>query len=140
MTTTNTNTNTNTASGACPGHSDGRHIEDWDGSCMGKECTFRFRAALASAPAQPAAQQPHRSGCTAGTDEECVQRGCGTNCPAVSPPADSVQEDAARWHWIAEYLVGPRTDLDDEIVASETINELRKLVDDDLAARKQGEK
>ena len=37
------------------------------------------------APAQPAAQQPHRSGCTAGTDEECVQRGCGTNCPAVSP-------------------------------------------------------
>ena len=34
---------------------------------------------------QPAAQQPHRSGCTAGTDEECVQRGCGTNCPAVSP-------------------------------------------------------
>ena len=39
----------------------------------------------AAAPAQPAAQQPHRSGCTAGTDEECVQRGCGTNCPAVSP-------------------------------------------------------
>ena len=46
-------------------------------------------------------------------------------------------EDAARWHWIAEYLVGPRTDLDDEIVASETIDELRKLVDD---AIKQGEK
>lgn len=44
-----------------------------------------FRAMLAAAPAQPAAQQPHRSGCTAGTDEECVQRGCGTNCPAVSP-------------------------------------------------------
>ena len=48
------------------------------------------KAALAAgqaiaAPAQPAAQQPHRSGCTAGTDEECVQRGCGTNCPAVSP-------------------------------------------------------
>lgn len=34
---------------------------------------------------QPAAQQPHRSGCTAGTDEECVQRGCGTNCPVGSP-------------------------------------------------------
>ena len=57
---------------------------------------------------------------------------------AARAPADSVLEDAARWHWIAEYLVGPRTDLDDEIVASETINELRKLVDDDLAARKQG--
>ena len=38
-----------------------------------------------AAPAQPAAQQPHRSGCTAGTDEACVQRGCGINCPAVSP-------------------------------------------------------
>ena len=51
--------------------------------------------------------------------------------------ADSVQKDAARWHWLAEYLVGPRTDLDDGIVASETIDELRKLVDD---AIKQGKK
>lgn len=49
--------------------------------------------------------------------------------------ATSVQEDAARWHWIAEYLVGPRTDLDDEIVASETINDLRKLVDAARAAQ-----
>jgi len=39
----------------CPGHTDGRHIEDFDGSCMGKDCDFRFRpAALASAP--PAAE------------------------------------------------------------------------------------
>ena len=55
-----------------------------------------------------------------------------------APPAqvaDSVLGDAACWHWIAEYLVGTRTDLDDEIVASETVNDLRKLVD---AARKQG--
>ena len=44
---------------------------------------------LAAAPTQPATQQPHRSGCTAGTDEECVQRGCGTNCSAVSPQADN---------------------------------------------------
>ena len=51
--------------------------------------------------------------------------------------ADSVQEDAALWRWLAEYLVGPRTDLDDEIVASETVNDLRKLV---KAAIKQGEK
>ena len=49
--------------------------------------------------------------------------------------ADSVQEDAALWHWIAEYLVGTRTDLDDEIVASETVNDLRNLV---KAAIKQG--
>ena len=44
----------------------------------------RLRAALAAGQAT-AARQPHRSGCTAGSDEECVQRGCGTNCPAVSP-------------------------------------------------------
>ena len=49
---------------------------------------------------------------------------------------DSVQEDAACWRWLAEYLVGTRTDLDDEIVASETVNDLRKLV---KAAIKQGE-
>ena len=46
-------------------------------------------------------------------------------------------EDAALWRWLAEYLVGTRTDLDDEIVASETVNDLRKLV---KAAIKQGEK
>ena len=54
---------------------------------------------------------------------------------AARDSADSVQEDAALWHWLAEYLVGTRTDLDDEIVASETVNDLRKLVE---AARKQG--
>lgn len=56
---------------------------------------------------------------------------------SVSAQADSVQEDAACWQWLAEYLVGTRTDLDDEIVASETVNDLRKLVE---AAIKQGEK
>ena len=56
---------------------------------------------------------------------------------AARAPAESVLEDAACWHWIAEYLVGTRTDLDDEIVASETVNDLRKLV---KAAIKQGEK
>ena len=56
---------------------------------------------------------------------------------SVSAQTDSVQEDAACWHWLAEYLVGTRTDLDDEIVASETVNDLRKLV---KAAIKQGEK
>jgi hypothetical protein len=46
-------------------------------------------------------------------------------------------KDAALWHWLAEYLVGTRTDLDDEIVASKTVNDLRKLVE---AAIKQGGK
>ena len=54
---------------------------------------------------------------------------------AAPQAADSVLEDAACWHWLAEYLVGTRTDLDDEIVASETVNDLRKLVE---AAIKQG--
>ena len=54
--------------------------------------------------------------------------------------ADSVLEDAARWHWMAEYIVGTRTDLDDDLIASATVDELRKLVDADLATRKQGEK
>ena len=59
------------------------------------------------------------------------------NITPSTQAADSVQEDAACWQWLAEYLVGPRTDLDDEIVASETVNDLRKLV---KAAIKQGEK
>ena len=64
-------------------------VTSMDDFLLGKEAEKQYRedwaAMLAAAPAQPAAQQPHRSGCTAGTDEECVQRGCGTNCPAVSP-------------------------------------------------------
>ena len=69
----------------------------------------------------------------------------GTYCidgytPTTPAQADSVLEDAARWHWMAEYIVGTRTDLDDELIASATVYELRKLVDADLAARKQGEK
>ena len=81
----------------------------------------------AFAPAQPAAE-PSSFGSPelqAMIIARCVEK----------DRADSVQEDAALWHWLAEYLVGPRTDLDDEIVASETVNDLRKLVE---AAIKQG--
>ena len=53
---------------------------------------------------------------------------------ALAAPA-GVLEDAARWHWMAEYIVGTRTDLDDELIASATVDELSKLVDADLAAR-----
>ena len=49
--------------------------------------------------------------------------------------ADSVQEDAARYRWLADYLVGDLTDLDDEIVACKSVYDLSKVVD---AARKQG--
>lgn len=44
-------------------------------------------AMLAATPAPPAEQQAQpgavdRTGCTAGTDEECTRRGCATSCPA----------------------------------------------------------
>lgn len=60
-----------------------------------------------------------------------------TAAPTTTRPSPAAQEDAldaARWHWFAEYLVGSRTDLDDEIVASETVNDLRKVVDAARAA------
>jgi hypothetical protein len=52
---------------------------------------------MLAALAQPAAQ---RSGCTAGTDEECTQRGCATKCPQLQPAAQ--QEPAGKpyaWHY-----------------------------------------
>ena len=54
---------------------------------------------------------------------------------AARAPADSVLEDAARWQWLADYLIGERTDLDEGIVACATIDDLRQFAD---AARKQG--
>ena len=57
--------------------------------------------------------------------------------PAPAPLSDDVVRDAALWHWLAEYLVGTRTDLDDEIVASKTVNDLRKLVE--AATQQAGE-
>ena len=54
---------------------------------------------------------------------------------AARAPADSVLEDAARYRWLEDYLVGDRTDLDDEIVACKSVYDLSKVVD---AARKQG--
>ena len=47
---------------------------------------------------------------------------------AAPAPVAEDAEDAANWKWLAAYLVGPRTDRDDEIVASESVNDLRKLV------------
>ena len=78
-----------------------------------KTCAGNFTMPLFAAPAQPAAE------------------------PANADRVQEEEEDAALWRWLAEYLVGTRTDLDDEIVASETVNDLRKLV---KAAIKQGEK
>lgn len=54
---------------------------------------------------------------------------------AARAQADSVLEDAARYRWLADYLIGERTDLDEGIVACATIDALRQFVD---SARKQG--
>ena len=63
------------------------------------------------------------------SDREAALKCVDVLWEAARASADSVLEDAACWHWLAEYLVGTRTDLDDEIVASETVNDLRKLVE-----------
>ena len=78
---------------------------------------YEFQPAPAAQPAQPAAE-PSRFGSPelqAMIIARCVEK----------DQADSVQEDAALWHWLAECLVGTRTDLDDKIVASETVNDLK---------------
>ena len=102
------------------------------------DATHTLRASHGQAPAQ------HTGPCVVCGSDEPFTGTCGSRdpralCkqPTTTAQADSVLEDAALWHWLAEYLVGTRTDLDDEIVASETVNDLRKLVD---AAIKQGEK
>ena len=53
--------------------------------------------------------------------------------PQAAPAG--VLEDAARWHWMAEYIVGTRTELDDALIASATVDELSKLVDADRRHR-----
>ena len=78
---------------------------------------------------------PEGKCCISGSDDDRRLIDSALAELAQAAQTDRVQEDAACWHWLAEYLVGPRTDLDDEIVASETVNDLRKLV---KAAIKQG--
>ncbi len=98
------------------------------------DATCAMRASHGQAPAQPDCLTCNDHGAVGNilTAEPCPD--C-TRWNVQPAQADSVQDDAALWHWLAEYLVGTRTDLDDEIVASETVNDLRKLVE---AARKQG--
>ena len=80
---------------------------------------------------------PEGKCCISGSDDDRRLIDSALAELAKAARADSVQEDAALWRWLAEYLVGTRTDLDDEIVACETVNDLRKLV---KSAIKQGEK
>ena len=57
------------------------------------------------------------------------ERWQGWQARAARSPADSVLGDAARYRWLADYLVGDLTDLDDEIVACKSVYDLSKVVD-----------
>lgn len=65
--------------------------------------------------------------------------------PAAPQPAAqaaavdaTVQEDAERWQFFAEYLVGTRMDLDDEIVGCDSVQKMAKVLDAAIAAQKGG--
>jgi len=60
----------------------------YDGHSATAASSFEADIASIKALAQPAAQ---RSGCTAGTDEECTQRGCATKCPQLQPAAQPTE-------------------------------------------------
>ena len=56
----------------------------------------------------------------------------------TAEPAPQVQADAAdaaRWHWLAEYLIGPRADLDNEIISCGSVAELGNVIDTALATQ-----
>ena len=58
---------------------------------------------------------------------------------AAPQPAAQAQEgtkDAARWRWIANYLVGNDTSKDDAIVACTTVLQLGMLVDTEITTQK----
>jgi hypothetical protein len=42
--------------------------------------------------------------------------------------------DALRYRWLVQYLIGPRTDLDDAIVAAKTKGEHDAILDADMMA------
>ena len=64
------------------------NIEAWDKDDKWIADLWRqAESMLAASPTPPAEQQAQpgavgRTGCTAGTDEECTRRGCATSCPA----------------------------------------------------------
>ena len=113
------------------GRGDSAHIDRIEAAAVAVQTV----ASRAPADSQPAPPPPPE--CETEAEKRAFAFGWFKALESERMKAESVLEDAALWHWLAEYLVGPRTDLDDEIVASETVNDLRKLV---KAAIKQGEK
>ena len=89
----------------------------------------------------PATQKLKEQMCISDINQSaaCAVGSVGTRSDAQATrstrEAESVLEDAARWQWLADYLIGERTDLDEGIVACATIDALRQFAD---AARKQG--
>ena len=76
------------------------NIEAWDKDDKWIADLWRqAESMLAASPTPPAEQQAQpgavgRTGCTAGTDEECTRRGCATSCPAqqAAPKAAPAQQ------------------------------------------------
>ena len=83
-------------------------------------------AAPAEQQAQPGAVD--RTGCTAGTDEECTRRGCATRCPAqqAAPKAAPGEPDgfgsAEHWKEKAQYWAGVAHRLRGEALRGEPVD------------------
>ena len=119
-------------------------VRTWCDGCSLENCGGCHIPSNAAAPAQAPSQL---GGFSAGDMASAAAQGFRDGLAAAqaisaepaatqpAPQADSVLEDAARYRWLADYLVGDLTDLDDEIVACKSVYDLSKVVD---AARKQG--
>ena len=91
---------------------------------------------LAAAPQPPAAAPAQEGWCDGCSPDNCVACCVGGGAPAQAAPVDAaVQQDAERWQFLAEYLVGTRTDLDDEIVGCDSVQKMAEVLD---AARQGG--
>jgi hypothetical protein len=62
-------------------------------------CAQIYKTMLDAAPTQQQAQ-PNRTGCTAGSDEECTNRRCATNCPAL--PQKAAEPEGQQHKMIAD--------------------------------------
>lgn len=102
-------------------------------------------SAIAAEPAQPVAHVSQETFNDDGTSDIIIPAlpiGMALYAapqPAVqAAPVDAtVQEDAERWQFLAEYLVGPRTDLDDEIVGCDSVQKMARVLDATIAAQKE---
>ena len=76
-----------------------------------------FRTVLAKLGTQPQPGAVGRTGCTAGTDEECTRRGCATSCPAqqAAPKAAPGVGNSGFDHKTAADLLSGKTVSDEAV-------------------------